>query len=199
MEDNWDSNGWEYDTWVKFINCDKGIVYEVASSWYDSYMNLDEKYLKDIQEDIDWFNNMTDDDYETKWRYEMEVKDFFHIPLSVCIERDAQCDNPIGAEVIKRTYNKYKNKNNFMMLFELIVDEKVAVWRRSYITVEAGSLEEAIKDCIESGADAATDTLDSEYLFETEECLLPTSEDPRTVEVMDRHFKILGDNEAISR
>ena len=27
-------------------------------------MNLDEKYLKDIQEDIDWFNNMTDDDYK---------------------------------------------------------------------------------------------------------------------------------------
>lgn len=73
-------------------------------------MNLDEKYLKDIQEDIDWFNNMTDDDYETKWRYEMEVKDFFHIPLQVCIERDAQRENPIGAEVIKRTYNKYKNK-----------------------------------------------------------------------------------------
>lgn len=73
-------------------------------------MNLDEKYLKDIQEDIDWFNNMTDDDYETKWRYEMEVKDFFHIPLQVCIERDAQRDNPIGAEVIRRTYNKYKDR-----------------------------------------------------------------------------------------
>lgn len=73
-------------------------------------MNLDEKYLKDIQEDIDWFNSMTDDDYETKWYYEMEVKDFFHIPLQVCIERDAQRENPIGAEVIKRTYNKYKHK-----------------------------------------------------------------------------------------
>lgn len=73
-------------------------------------MNLDEKYLKDIQEDIDWFNSMTDDDYETKWSYEMEVKDFFHIPLQVCIERDAQRENPIGAEVITRTYNKYKHK-----------------------------------------------------------------------------------------
>lgn len=34
-----------------------------------------------------------------------------------------------------------------MALFDLIVDEKVAVWRRSYITVEAESLEEAVKDC----------------------------------------------------
>lgn len=73
-------------------------------------MNLDEKYLKDIQEDIGWFNNMTDDDYETKWSYEMEVKDFFHIPLQVCIERDAQRENPIGAEVIRRTYNKYNDR-----------------------------------------------------------------------------------------
>lgn len=73
-------------------------------------MNLNEKYLEDIQEDIDWFNSMTDDDYETKWSYEMEVKDFFHIPLQVCIERDAQRENPIGADVIKRTYYKYKDK-----------------------------------------------------------------------------------------
>ena len=31
-----------------------------------------------------------------------------------------------------------------MAKFDLIVDEKVAVWRRSYITVEADSLEEAV-------------------------------------------------------
>lgn len=86
-----------------------------------------------------------------------------------------------------------------MALFELIVDEKVAVWRRSYITVEAESLEEAVKDCLERGADAATDTLESDYIFETEECLPPTDKDPFTVEVMDRRFEILGNNETISR
>lgn len=86
-----------------------------------------------------------------------------------------------------------------MALFELIVDEKVAVWRRSYITVEAESLEEAVQDCLERGSDAATDTLESDYIFETEECLPPTSKDPRTVEVMNRKYEILGDNETISR
>lgn len=86
-----------------------------------------------------------------------------------------------------------------MALFELIVDEKVAVWRRSYITVEAESLEEAVKDCLERGADAATDTAESGYIFETEECLPPSDKDPRTVEVMNRKFEILRDNETLSR
>lgn len=86
-----------------------------------------------------------------------------------------------------------------MTLFDLIVDEKVAVWRRSYITVEANSLKEAVKDCLERGADAAVDTLDSNYIFESEECLHPSDEDHFTVEVMDRHYKILGNNETTSR
>ena len=73
-------------------------------------MNLDEKYIEDIQEDIDWFNANTHHDKEVNWRYEMEVKDFFHIPLQVCIDRDAQRENPIGEKVIKRTYYKYRDK-----------------------------------------------------------------------------------------
>lgn len=84
-----------------------------------------------------------------------------------------------------------------MALFNLIVDEKVAVWRRSYITVEADSLEEAVKDCVERGSDAATDTLDSNYIFEIEECIHP--EDDFTVEVMDRHYNTLGTNATFSR
>lgn len=43
MEDDWDSNGWKHDTWVKFINCDKDIIYEVTSSWYDSLVTLTKK------------------------------------------------------------------------------------------------------------------------------------------------------------
>ena len=38
----------------------------------------------------------------------LEFKDFF-IPLEVCIERDSKRDNPIGEEVIRATYNKYKH------------------------------------------------------------------------------------------
>lgn len=73
-------------------------------------MNLNEKCIEEIQEDVDWFNSMTHGDDEVKWRYEIDIKDFFHIPLQVCIDRDAQREHPIGAQVIRNTYNKYKDK-----------------------------------------------------------------------------------------
>lgn len=40
--------------------------------------------------------------------YELEFKDF-KTPLEECIERDSKRPNPIGAEVITATYNKYKS------------------------------------------------------------------------------------------
>lgn len=40
--------------------------------------------------------------------YVVEFKDFF-IPLEVCIERDSKRENPIGEEVIRATYEKYKH------------------------------------------------------------------------------------------
>lgn len=86
-----------------------------------------------------------------------------------------------------------------MEKFDLIVDEKVAVWRRSYITVEADTLEDAVNDCIERGSDAALDTLDSRYIEETEECIDPSEDEYPTVEVMDRHYKILGNNDIFSK
>lgn len=79
-----------------------------------------------------------------------------------------------------------------MTMFDLIVDEKVSVWRRSYISVEAATLEDAVKDCIERGSDAATNTLESDYIFETEECLSSSEDNWPIVEVMDRKFKTLG-------
>ena len=40
--------------------------------------------------------------------YDIEYQDFF-IPLNTCIERDSKRENPIGAEIITNTYNKYKD------------------------------------------------------------------------------------------
>lgn len=42
----------------------------------------------------------------------IEYKDFFDVPLSVCIERDKKRTNPIGEKVIRSFYNRYKNKYN---------------------------------------------------------------------------------------
>lgn len=42
------------------------------------------------------------------FKYELEFKNFF-IPLQDCIERDSKRPNPIGEEVIRKTYGKYKD------------------------------------------------------------------------------------------
>lgn len=40
--------------------------------------------------------------------YDLEFKDFF-ISLQDCIERDSKRPNPIGEEIIRKTYEKYKD------------------------------------------------------------------------------------------
>lgn len=41
-------------------------------------------------------------------KYSIEFKNFF-TPLEECIERDSKRPNPIGEEVIRKTYEKYKD------------------------------------------------------------------------------------------
>ena len=50
-------------------------------------------------------NKLNPQDY---FKYELEFKDFF-IPLQDCIDRDSKRPNPIGEEVIRKTYEKYKD------------------------------------------------------------------------------------------
>jgi predicted kinase len=40
--------------------------------------------------------------------YVVEFKDFF-IPLEVCIERYSKRENPVGEEIIRATYERYKH------------------------------------------------------------------------------------------
>ena len=58
-------------------------------------MNLSNSSLKEVQKLVE----VTD--------YIIEYKDFTNVPLEVCIERDSKRENPIGAEIITNTYNKY--------------------------------------------------------------------------------------------
>ena len=70
-------------------------------------MNLSDKAVSRVEVLANTFNETrTSGDYE----YEIEFKDFFDVPLSECIRRDAMRPNPIGATVIKRTFRQYKNK-----------------------------------------------------------------------------------------
>lgn len=92
-------NGMYYD----FLN---SAMYKGYSIVIDN-MNLDEKYVEEIKKMADEWNGGGDN---ISHIYEVQVKDFFNVPLQVCIERDAQRESPIGEAVIRRTYNKYKHK-----------------------------------------------------------------------------------------
>lgn len=61
--------------------------------------NLNEKVLDGFDRLIKTFEN-----------YEIEYKDFFDTPLSVCIERDKNRDLPVTEKVIRGFYNNYKDK-----------------------------------------------------------------------------------------
>lgn len=72
-------------------------------------MNLNSNEVKFYESVINRHNNpkgITPDCF--RFKYELETKDFF-IPLQDCIERDSKRPNPIGKEVIRKTYEKYKN------------------------------------------------------------------------------------------
>lgn len=55
-----------------------------------------------------WARQWVLEDPEHRVRFNLEYKDFF-IPLEVCIERDSKRENPIGEEVIRKTYERYKS------------------------------------------------------------------------------------------
>lgn len=45
-------------------------------------------------------------------KYVVEIKDFTNVPLDVCLERDSKRENPIGEDVIRGIFNKYKELYN---------------------------------------------------------------------------------------
>ena len=82
----------------------------LSSALYQGYdividnMNLNEKCIKEIKTFVQGWNNVSDSHV-----YDIEIKDFFDVPLEVCIERDSKRENPIGERVIRSTYNKYRD------------------------------------------------------------------------------------------
>lgn len=71
-------------------------------------MNLNPDCIKELEKEVSEFNEWALQS-PLDIRYEIEVKDFFHVPLETCIKRDAERENPIGENVIRNTYNKYKD------------------------------------------------------------------------------------------
>lgn len=75
-----------------------------------------ETYNNRYDKELEYYNRVLDDWNNPKGivpavvrpKYDLEFKDFF-IPLQDCIERDSKRPNPIGEEVIRKTYEKYKD------------------------------------------------------------------------------------------
>lgn len=65
------------------------------------------------------------------------------------------------------------------MSYSLIIDEKIEVWKRTYVNVEADNLDIAVKKCL----DADYDTTYTEILYETENALNPSDVNGATVEI----------------
>lgn len=81
-----------------------------------------------------------------------------------------------------------------MPKFNLIVDNRVEVWRRDKVVINAETLDEAI-DLAESGE--YDKVVDTEYLCETEVYLKPEDVDGcTTCEVMDASGNTLWSNES---
>lgn len=69
--------------------------------FYKTHIETHNQIIEELKEEVKL--NIQDDS-----KYKLEFKDFF-IPLQECIERDSKRPNPIGEDVIKKTYEKYKD------------------------------------------------------------------------------------------
>ena len=72
-------------------------------------MNLNPKDFDYISTAIDKANEIIKD---IENQYKIEIKDFTNVPLDVCLERDSKRENPIGENVIRGIFNKYKELYN---------------------------------------------------------------------------------------
>lgn len=90
----------------------KEFIYSSMMLRYDiiiDNMNLNPKEIEFFENIVENWNNpngvLSDIVRES---YTIEFEDFF-IPLQECIDRDSKRPNPIGEEVIRKTYEKYKD------------------------------------------------------------------------------------------
>ena len=94
----------------KYITACKGTILINAINFkFDTIiideMNLNPKenrYLKDM---VSMMNDTFKDNND---KYIIEIKDFTNVSLDVCLERDSKRENPIGDNVSRSIFNKYK-------------------------------------------------------------------------------------------
>lgn len=96
-------------------NASVSILEDAMTYGYDvviDNMNLSESSKKPFLSTIEKHNKYVNDPNIVKpdrvmYTYEIEYKDFF-TPVEECIRRDSMRPNPIGAAVIRQTWNRYR-------------------------------------------------------------------------------------------
>ena len=99
------------DLKVQFVGTSMSMCYDIVID----NMNLNPKevefyktFIETHNQIVDWLDEETKLSFKDGAKYKLEFKDFF-IPLQECIERDSKRPNPIGEDVIRKTYEKYKD------------------------------------------------------------------------------------------
>ena len=97
-----------------YIEACKGLILISAMNFqFDTIiideMNLNPKESGKLKGEIAMVNNAFKSGQD---KYVVEIKDFTDVPLDVCLERDSKRENPIGENVIRDIFNKYKELYN---------------------------------------------------------------------------------------
>lgn len=66
-------------------------------------MNLNPLEIQELHDIVSEYNHFG------SLKYEVRYQDFFDVPLETCIERDSKRPRPIGPEVIRGIYEKYRD------------------------------------------------------------------------------------------
>ena len=97
-----------------YIEACKGLILISAMNFqFDTIiideMNLNPKESGELKGEIAMVNDAFKGGQD---KYVVEIKDFTNVPLDVCLKRDSKRENPIGENVIRGIFNKYKELYN---------------------------------------------------------------------------------------
>lgn len=69
-------------------------------------MNLNPLEIQELHDLVSEYNHSL---FGDSLKYEIRYQDFLDVPLETCIERNSKRPRPIGEEVIRGIYNKYRD------------------------------------------------------------------------------------------
>ena len=92
---------------------EKWMVEQLKQQFFESAMSGGYNIVVDNMnlnpKEIEWITNLANNWNYNEFKYEVQFKKFFNVPLEECIRRDAERRNPIGADVITGIYKKYRD------------------------------------------------------------------------------------------